>query len=395
MKQLIRRAAREYAAPLALAALLATSVGTVHAQQAVNCAELRSQLAQLAPRTIVNRLVINRCLGGNADEDPSTRRVQQLIDTAARVEGQPRTIKEVVLSVEERQALTLAVLRVADEYLGAVAASAGAETAADATRLRDAVRRALRDREQRIEPGPESPEQRPQYWEWDGESSTLGSTGVDIRALLQRAGCDEAPRAVTCAPAQATAEGLVRGARHAERAFSFEQAAAIQAAAARADVRDARWRSYFADARSQYPWELLVNSWIYERKVRNVQGISGPPSSQWIVLHPDIGMQYIRSADAGDRFKPALILELIGYNRWQWGDDNKPRNGWGASVVRTYADTASVSTGAWGIAIHRNNKYTLTLTRHGDKTGVLLSIDLAGAVTTASQQWRDAFRIGQ
>jgi hypothetical protein len=257
---------------------------------------------------------------------------------AQRVQRLFSSTEGVTLSAEERSALKRAVLRVVEEYLATVDAPEAAEM-----RYRD----------------------------------------FDLDAVLARPG------------GRAAAEALTRAAHLAERAFAPDQAAAIDAARQRAVARDARWRSYFAEARSQYPWELFINSWRYEETVRNKEGISGPPAWQWIVLHPDVGLQYVSSAAAGDRFKPALVLELIGYNRWTWGGDHRPQNAWGASLVRTYADTASVPSGGWGIAIHRNSKYTLTLNRLGGKTGVLFSIDLVGAATRASEAWSDRFRIGR
>ena len=244
----------------------------------------------------------------------------------------------IALSAEERSALKRAVLRIVEEYLATVDAPEAAQM-----RYRD----------------------------------------FDVDAVLARPG------------GRAAAEALTRAAHLAERASAPDQAAAIGAARERAVARDARWRSYFADARSQYPWELFVNSWRYEETVRKKDGISGPPAWQWIVLHPDVGLQYVSSAAAGDRFKPALVLELIGYNRWTWGGDNRPQNAWGASLVRTYADTASLPSGGWGIALHRHSKYTLTLTRLGGSTGVLFSIDLVGAATRASEAWSERFRIGR
>ena len=88
-------------------------------------------------------------------------------------------------------------------------------------------------------------------------------------------------------------------------------------------------------------------------------------------------------------------MDVIGYNFWKWGDGNKPKNAMGASIVRTYADTASVPSGAWGISLHAANKYTITFTELNGNTGVLLSVDLAGAVTKVSQEWQDRFRIGR
>lgn len=394
------RKLRHFVKSLCAAVLGAALAGAALAQPAAqkSCAELRNELAGAAPLTVLNRLSPH-CLGGDLDADAVTRRVQRLFATAARVEGQPRTpaIKDVTLSAEERKALALAVLRAADDSLVALLSAAAAADRPEAERLRADVQLALRERSDGVQPGPQSRVLRMEYWIWDGndrEQPLLGGTGIDVNSMFRRAGCEAAPRGTACIATLATAEGLLRSAQLALRSFVPDQLQAIQAAEARAAVRDTRWRSYFADARSQYPWELYVNSLVYESTLRSNLGISGPPNWQWIVLHPDIGMQYVRDAARGERFQPALVLELIGYNRWTWGGDNKPQNAWGASLVRTYADTASIPTGAWGIAIHRNNKYSLTLTRRDGKTGVLLSLDLAGAVTKVSQEWSDRFRIG-
>jgi len=385
----------QFAAAALAAALL--YAGTAGGQAQKSCAELHAELAAAPPLTAVNRLFQNGCLGGELDADPFTLRVQRLFDTAGRVEGQPRRreIKDVALSREEQMALILAVLRVADEYLGTLSSPASAADAAEVARMRSAVQAAIRDRGTGLAPGEGSPVPAAAFWTWDGLQPEQGVAGIDVRAMFARAGCAAPPHTAICVATQHTVEGLLRGAQLTRRSYTPLAAEALQAAAARAAVRDARWRSYFADARSQYPWELYVNSRRYEARVRREQGLSGPPDWQWIVMHPDIGMQYVRSAAAGDRFTPALILELIGYNWWSWGADDRPQNAWGVSLVRTYADTASISSSAWGVSIHRNNKYSLTLTRHGGKTGMLLSVDLAGAVTSASQSWREQFRIGE
>lgn len=378
-----------------LGALLASAALAQPAAQK-SCAERRAKMADATPYRVATSLAAASCLGGALDADAFTRRVNRLFETAARVEGQPlrMAIRDVTLSEQENRALVLAVLRVAEDYLGTVQGAASGSDAADAGRMRASLQLALRDRSDGVQQGIQSPAQVTAFWTWDAGQPDSGVAGIDIRAMLIRSGCDAAPRSAACAVTQSTVEGLLRGAHLVVRAFTPLQAAAIQAAAARAATRDARWRSYFADARSQYPWELYVNSLVYESRVRSNLGISGPPNWQWIVLHPDAGMQYVRSAAAGDRFKPALVLELLGYNRWSWGGDHKPHNAWGASLVRTYADTVSVPSGAWGVAVHYNNKYTLTLSRHDGKTGILLSADLLGALTSISQAWVDRFRIG-
>jgi hypothetical protein len=388
-----QRSLKTVAGILALASALGSHA---EAPKAKSCEELRAELAATAPFNAVNRLS-RECLGGRQDLDPFAVRATQLADSAAKVEGkEPAKVQDVTLSVDERRSLVAAMLRVADEYLGRLTA-ASPEDAKVISGLRDTVQQAHRERNAGIEG---TPHQKLSYWTWDGlqnqpDQRPLGNTGIDIHGMFARAGCSAAPQGPSCAATRASVEGLVRAARIAERAFSVDQAAAIQRAKTDAAVRDARWRSYFADTRSQYPWELLFNSWIYDHRVRPSAGISGPPRWQLIALHPDVGMQYVKSAASGDRFKPALILEIVGYNGWSWGNDNKAQNAWGGSVVRTYADTASVPSGAWGVAIHRNSKYSLTFSRLDGKTGVLLSIDLAGAVTKASDDWSERLRFGR
>jgi len=389
-----RALATYFAAALALFAGAALSQPTAVA----SCDEQRAALMERPPREAVTRLAGNACLGGERDTNEFALSASRQLRTADRIEGKPKAIKDVTFSVEERRALGVAVLRAADGSLGAIAPVADANDRLEIERLRFDLQQAIQERLDGAVPGAQSRVLRPDHWRWEpGDRDVppaLGATGIDVLAMFRRANCDADRRGATCAATQRIVEGLLRAAMLAGRSFAADQAVELRAAESRAAERDARWRSYFADARSQYPWELYVNSLVYESTLRSNLGISGPPNWQWIVLHPDAGMQYVRSAAAGDRFKPALVLELIGYNRWSWGGDHKPQNAWGASLVRTYADTVSVPSGAWGVAVHYNNKYTLTLSRHDGKTGILLSADLLGALTSASQAWKDRFRIG-
>src|SRR5204863_5298356 len=111
-------------------------------------------------------------------------------------------------------ALTLAVLRSADEYLGTLAPQT------EVAVLRKAVQQAIAERAE----GGESKLQQPSYWSWDGTQASLGATGVDVTAL-------ERP----------SAEGLLRGARLGARACTPDQAQALQADGARAASGDCGW----------------------------------------------------------------------------------------------------------------------------------------------------------
>jgi len=133
---------------LALLVLVLPAAGLA---QSPSCAELRAQLANERPVTALRRLSGAACLGDDRDEDPYTRRAQQLFNTAAKIEGQARArIRDVTLSPEENRALTLAVLRIADEYLSSVAGP-------EATQLRSSVQQAIRDESEGIDSGAPRP----------------------------------------------------------------------------------------------------------------------------------------------------------------------------------------------------------------------------------------------
>ncbi len=134
---------------------------------------------------------------------------------------------------------------------------------------------------------------------------------------------------------------------------------------------DARWSSFFGAARSQLPWELLINSRLYDAE-RDPLAIEGPPSAQWIVLHPSVGVGY-READ----FNQALVLELVGYYRWEWGGENKDRVSWpfGGSLVLSFDGDDDP---AFGAMLHLPRNWSLGATIDRDENvSFLLSVDLA------------------
>lgn len=202
---------RTYMKSFAAATLGALLVSAALAQPAAqkSCAELRAEMADATPFRVATSLANASCLGGTLDADPFTRRVNRLFDTAARVEGQPlrMAIKDVTLSEEENRALVLAVLRVADEYLSTVQSAASSSDAADAGRMRASLQLALRDRNDGVRQGVQSPAQVTTFWTWDAAQPDSGVAGIDIRVMLVRTGCDAMPRSAACAATQSTVEG--------------------------------------------------------------------------------------------------------------------------------------------------------------------------------------------
>ena len=75
------------------------------------------------------------------------------------------------------------------------------------------------------------------------------------------------------------------------------------------------WDSYLKDSRSQTPLELVANSWWYRRNSSSAFG--PPPKGQIIILHPGVVIENVSDALEGQQTQEALMIEILGYNRWQ------------------------------------------------------------------------------
>ena len=77
---------------------------------------------------------------------------------------------------------------------------------------------------------------------------------------------------------------------------------------------DRKWSTYFSKSRGILPWELYANGLLFKPE----RGFNEPPSSQLILLHPNVGL---RAGDgAGGNIDTILTLELVGYYDWRWED---------------------------------------------------------------------------
>jgi hypothetical protein len=103
-----------------------------------------------------------------------------------------------------------------------------------------------------------------------------------------------------------------------------------------------------------------------------------PPSWAAVFFHPSVALDYVGSADPGSRLKPALALEVIGVNWWNYNDKtNKAEDLRGISAIVSYADRAGARSTGVGLMVRWDTGYSLAVTRHGSETGVMVSIDLA------------------
>lgn len=141
---------------------------------------------------------------------------------------------------------------------------------------------------------------------------------------------------------------------------------------------DQRWENYFNRAPTQFPWELAINSILYQRNVK--RGFNEPPSSQWIVLHPTVAYEYVN--DDEEKFKSALALEALGYFT----------RGFGGSLAAVWSDRAEGERFGYGFVLHWQNKITIGVMRHSGSdggTGILVSPNIEKFVNTNAKKVRD------
>jgi hypothetical protein len=142
---------------------------------------------------------------------------------------------------------------------------------------------------------------------------------------------------------------------------------------------DQRWTDYFNRAPSQFPWELALNSALYQRHER--RGYNEPPSSQWIIAHPTVASEYARGES--ETFTTAVALEAVGYFT----------HGVGASLAVAWADRVSGDKVGYGIVLHWQNKFSVGGMAHpgaARRVSILVSPALEKFIATSGAKVREA-----
>jgi hypothetical protein len=178
--------------------------------------------------------------------------------------------------------------------------------------------------------------------------------------------------------------------------------------------RTAAWNSYLYDTQFQYWWELVFNRYLEERcpkglnawvapliskkceqrsvdSFKNEIGFREPPDYKASLLHPDLGVMYLDDEPKGDRFKPAVLVQALGYEWWDW-KDGKIENRRGVSLVVSAADNSRTKQLGYGLQL-RWNGYAFAVTDHDGKLAVTLNLDLAKYIGTASPKYAESFKL--
>ncbi|HEY5489872.1 MAG TPA: hypothetical protein VIK25_01665 [Gemmatimonadaceae bacterium] len=370
------------------ALLVACPLHVVHAQQG-ECAAIAASAASAASARPIDRLsLLSRtdCLGGTRDLDALTKAAMKVLparlsDTASNTE-----IRLVVLSVLDPVLKATSRERdIARDTRGEASPERAMLLALDSsvTLVRSAVEAGLRATDDKV--------LLTGTWAWDPNTAAFGDLPLRVASMVNDA-C--APvTAEACTGSVRTAEFVLRASKLVERSLAYYGRPFLAAALAGTTRRDAQWTAYFGQTLVQFPWELALNSARFTRAARAKSGFAMPPSDQWVLLHPMVGVEYVWSASKGSRMTPAVAMEILGYNRWSWNAANKPAGALGASVVAAFSDRANADNVGYGLLVRYAHRYSLTVTSRGGKSGVLLSSELGTWLSGKQDQAQDAMRL--
>lgn len=373
-----------------LGVLLACPGLRLIAQQG-DCAALAASAAGIAsgasasslrPIDRLSLLARTDCLGGTRDLDALTKAAMKVLparlsDTASRAEMRlvVLSVLDPVLKATSRERDARGNETPERALLGALDSSV--------TLVRSAVEAGLRATDDKL--------LLTGTWAWDPNTAAFGDLPLPVTATVNDACAPVTTEA--CSGAVRTAEFTLRAARLVERALAYYGRPFLASALAVTTKRDARWTAYFGQTLVQFPWELALNSARFTRAARATSGFALPPSDQWVLLHPAVGVEYVWSAPKGSRMTPAVAMELLGYNRWRWNAGNKPAGALGVSAVAAFSDRAYANNVGYGLLVRYAHKYSLTVTSRGGKAGVLLSSEFGTWLSGRQDQAQDAMRL--
>lgn len=163
-------------------------------------------------------------------------------------------------------------------------------------------------------------------FEEDGDSANdINQAALYPRTTLLQPNCQPQTASVACRAAVDAVVDLVRVAslmqsvnQRASRSLGVNMQAYQRAGA--------MWDLYSNDTRVQYPWEMLLNGYLYQQDINQLGAEQGrdvalvnrlPPDHQIILLHPGVGLEYVDDATDGSRLEPAVVMEWLGFNTWR------------------------------------------------------------------------------
>ena len=237
------------------------------------------------------------------------------------------------------------------------------------------------------------------FWEWEGHNVFQDQNQVwllDYEPALRHL-CDS-PEATACHDAATEAVALNRYVVLVHDILGYEAKPRIMKYADELARLSGQWDYYFDEARSQFWWELAINSKRYKASDGE---LAPPPPDQIILFHPSAALEYVGGGVENEQaYGPVALVEVIGYNRFRWKNSasGMSRVPLGASVVAKYTSDNTGDRAGIGALVHVRNEWSVGFTRRdtgaGTQTTWLVSADLFKAALRKGGKARGQVRCG-
>lgn len=206
------------------------------------------------------------------------------------------------------------------------------------------------------------------------------------------------PASVECGPYKSRKE-LIRYLVVASQIRSYALRDSWNSSVKSIELRDTKWNAYFNDALFQWWWEVGINGYrmkhsdLCKRGPDGMQkGFCEVPSSQLIVLHPDVGLQWVNGARQSSDLKAAVIIEVFGRNSWRWSQKGEIQGASGWSAIAAYSDLDGISKWRYGLLYHGKSKYSFAVTAGNGKFGLLMNLALSDRLFEVSEKYQGYFK---
>jgi len=353
--------------------LLGISATGALAASRPNCTKQEKESLQknLPLKIVLANLYATGCLGGEQAKGPATGRKAFLKPDLEQSERQQQGLKSLDLLLEEGERL---LKKQEDSSLQSLLGKIGeARTLLVMERMGSTI----------LKPG---------YWDFQWDDNRLPGPEIGPDPGYRDPACKGEPSGA-CKDSYEKAKNFLSFSYAAWRVTDYLNRPILTSVHAHLETLDKQWDSYFNEARSQFPWELLLNGYLYGRKIADERGLQAPPESQLILLHPSPALEYVSAADDGSRFEPAVVIELLGYNRWSW-NGGRQKNPWGGSLIASVSDRAGVDNWGYGGMVHYKNTFSLGVSSRDGDLGVFVSVDLGKWINKYSEKTRNAYQRG-
>ncbi|MCS6208149.1 hypothetical protein [Shewanella baltica] len=151
----------------------------------------------------------------------------------------------------------------------------------------------------------------------------------------------------------------------------FQRLSTIQKHNAYVAIQESKWDKFSDNSRFQSFIDIAFTSWVYRKHFSRADDLITPPPLQLFALRPSFIYEHLPDAPKGDKDKPALALEWIGFNAW---DSKVP---FGMSLTSVYADRETGKSVGHGLTFHLNNAFSFGFAnRGGGDNSLYVNIEL-------------------